>query len=104
MSAITQRLSNPVSSTPDMRLEDLARGVPGAVVEGDGNVEVTGIAYDSRHVKRGDLFVAVAGIHSDGHAFAADAAAAGVVAVAIERPVDLPASLPVLRLPSPRSG
>ena len=87
-----------------MRLEDLARGVPGAVLEGDGSVEVTGIAYDSRGVKRGNLFVAVAGIHSDGHAYAAEAAAAGAVAVAIERPVELPAGVPVLRVPSTRTG
>jgi len=87
-----------------MRLEDLARGVAGAVLEGDGSVEVTGIAYDSRHIKRGDLFVAVAGIHSDGHAYAADAVAAGAIAVAVERPVDLPGGLSVLRVPSTRSG
>src|SRR5207245_11318220 len=87
-----------------MRLDDLARGVPGAVLEGDGSVEVTGIAYDSRHVKRGDLFVAVAGIHADGHAYAGDAAGAGAVAVAIERPVALPTGLPVVKVPSTRTG
>ena len=38
-----------------MKLADLARGA-GAVLEGDGEVEVTGIAYDSRHVVSGDLF------------------------------------------------
>jgi UDP-N-acetylmuramoyl-L-alanyl-D-glutamate--2,6-diaminopimelate ligase len=87
-----------------MRLEDLARGVPGATVEGDGGVEVGGIAYDSRAVKAGDLFVAVAGIHSDGHAYAADAIAAGAAAVAVERPVDVPLDTPVLKVPSTRTG
>ena len=87
-----------------MRLDDLARGVPGAVLEGDGGVEVTGIAYDSRRVNRGDLFVAVHGIRSDGHAYAADAVAAGAVAVAVERAVDVPAGTPVLQVPSTRTG
>ncbi len=87
-----------------MRLEDLARGVPGATVEGDGGVEVGGIAYDSRAVKAGDLFVAVAGIHSDGHAYAADALASGAAAVAVERPVDVPPDTPVLKVPSTRTG
>jgi UDP-N-acetylmuramoyl-L-alanyl-D-glutamate--2,6-diaminopimelate ligase len=87
-----------------MRLEDLARGVPGATVEGDGGVEVGGIAYDSRAVKAGDLFVAVAGIHWDGHAYAADALASGAVAVAVERPVDVPPDTPVLKVPSTRTG
>jgi UDP-N-acetylmuramoyl-L-alanyl-D-glutamate--2,6-diaminopimelate ligase len=87
-----------------MRLEDLARGVPGATLEGDGAVDVSGIAYDSRAVKRGDLFVAVTGIRSDGHAYAADAVAAGAIAVAVERLVELPPGTPVLKVASTRSG
>ena len=40
-----------------MRLAELAK-VPGASLEGDGTIEVTGVQYDSRRVKPGDLFVA----------------------------------------------
>jgi len=87
-----------------MKLEDLARGVPGAVLEGSGDVDVRGIAYDSRRVNRGDLFVAVAGIHSDGHAYAADAVGEGAVAVAVERAVDVPSGTPILKVPSTRTG
>ncbi len=87
-----------------MRLEDLARGVPGAALEGRGDVEVSGIAYDSRRVDPGDLFVAVVGIRSDGHAYAADAVAAGAVAVGVDRAVEVPPGTPILRLPSTRTG
>jgi len=87
-----------------MKLEDLARGVPGAVLKGSGDVEVSGIAYDSRRVNRGDLFVAVSGIHSDGHAYAADAVGEGAVAVAVERAVDVPSGTPILKVPSTRTG
>jgi UDP-N-acetylmuramoyl-L-alanyl-D-glutamate--2,6-diaminopimelate ligase len=87
-----------------MKLGELARGVPGGAVEGNGDVEVSGIAYDSRRVNRGDLFVAVSGINADGHSYAADAIKSGAAAVAIERPVDLPPGTPVLRVPSTRSG
>ena len=87
-----------------MKLADLARGVPGAAVEGDGGVEITGIAYDSRRVKPGDLFVAVEGLQADGHVFAADAVAKGAAAVAVERRVSLPPGTPVMRLPSTRIG
>ncbi len=85
-----------------MNLSDLARGVPGAALEGGGDVEVTGIAYDSRRVKSGDLFVAVAGLHADGHLFAEDALARGGVAVVVERLVPVPAGSRVLRVPSTR--
>src|SRR5689334_9931912 len=37
----------------EMRLEDLARGA-GAVLEGNPDVEITGIAYDSRRVAPND--------------------------------------------------
>lgn len=86
-----------------MRLADLARG-GGAVLEGNGDVEVTGIAYDSRRVQPGDLFVAVQGLHVDGHGYVADAVARGAAAVAIERDVKVPAGTPVLRMPSTRVG
>jgi UDP-N-acetylmuramoyl-L-alanyl-D-glutamate--2,6-diaminopimelate ligase len=87
-----------------MKLGELALGVPGGAVEGNGDVEVGGIAYDSRRVNRGDLFVAVSGINADGHSYAADAIKSGAAAVAIERPVDLPSGTPVLRVPSTRSA
>ncbi|MDQ6721845.1 MAG: UDP-N-acetylmuramoyl-L-alanyl-D-glutamate--2,6-diaminopimelate ligase, partial [Candidatus Dormibacteraeota bacterium] len=87
-----------------MKLADIARGVPGARLDGSGDAEVTGVAYDSRRVKPGDLFVAVTGLREDGHAFAADAVASGAVAVALERPGPTPAGTPVLYLPSTRIG
>jgi len=79
-----------------MKLADIAKGVPGARLEGNGDVEVTGIAYDSRRVKPGDLFVAVSGLREDGHAFAADAVTSGAVAVALERTGPMPPGTPVL--------
>ena len=49
---------------------------------------VHGIAYDSRRVVPGSVFVAVPGAHVDGHAFVARAVAAGAVAVVVEHDVD----------------
>jgi UDP-N-acetylmuramoyl-L-alanyl-D-glutamate--2,6-diaminopimelate ligase len=87
-----------------VRLSELVAGVPDAALEGDGEVEVGGIAYDSRRVKPGDLFVAVLGLNVDGHHFVRDALAAGAVAVAVERPVELPPGSRVVRLHSTRTG
>jgi UDP-N-acetylmuramoyl-L-alanyl-D-glutamate--2,6-diaminopimelate ligase len=86
-----------------MRLEDLARGA-GGVLEGNPEVEITGVGHDSRRVAPGDLFVAVQGIHVDGHHYLADAAAKGAAAVAIERNVKVPEGVPVVRMPSTRIG
>lgn len=45
------------------------------------DTEVSGIAYDSRAVKPGDVFVCIKGYQTDGHKYAADAAAKGAAAI-----------------------
>ena len=55
-------------------------------VSGNTAVEVGGIAYDSRRVRPGDLFVARRGRQSDGHRHIADAVARGAVACLVEDP------------------
>ena len=77
------------------RLEALGEaGLRGARSEGRAigaralsGLAVHGIAYDSRAVRPGSLFVAVPGHHVDGHDFVAAAAAAGAVAALVERPL-----------------
>jgi UDP-N-acetylmuramoyl-L-alanyl-D-glutamate--2,6-diaminopimelate ligase len=56
---------------------------------GDAGVPITGVVYDSRKVKPGDLFFCVPGGTSDGHDFAPDAVAAGAAALCVERPLGL---------------
>jgi UDP-N-acetylmuramoyl-L-alanyl-D-glutamate--2,6-diaminopimelate ligase len=50
----------------------------------DGDVVITGIAVDSRTVKPGDLFFALAGARTDGAHFIEQALASGAVAIAGE--------------------
>src|SRR5688500_10179263 len=55
-------------------------------------IEVSGVTADSRAVKRGNVYFALAGSKKNGTAFAAQAAAAGAAAVVGERqPPELPA-------------
>ncbi len=51
----------------------------------DAGLEVTGVTADSRAVKRGDVFVAIAGGKADGQQFAPAAITAGAVAIVAER-------------------
>jgi UDP-N-acetylmuramoyl-L-alanyl-D-glutamate--2,6-diaminopimelate ligase len=50
------------------------------------DLEVGGLAYDSRHVAKGDLFIALTGLRRTGAEFAADAIARGAVAVVSDAP------------------
>lgn len=67
-----------------MKIGKLAACLPGAVLQGDPEVDITGIAYDSRQVRPGDLFVCIKGFRFDGHSFVHDAVNKGAAAVVIE--------------------
>jgi UDP-N-acetylmuramoyl-tripeptide--D-alanyl-D-alanine ligase len=55
-----------------------------------GPFQVSGVEMDSRDVRPGDLFVALKGESTDGHAFLDKAFAKGAAAALVERPVDWP--------------
>lgn len=72
-----------------MKLGPLLAGAGIAVPPGAADREVQAIAYDSRKVNEGSLFVAIPGFHRDGADFASAAVRAGAVAVVVERPLAL---------------
>jgi UDP-N-acetylmuramoyl-L-alanyl-D-glutamate--2,6-diaminopimelate ligase len=73
-----------------MELRELLAGADVIEIVGDSDVEITGLAYDSRRAEPGTLFFAYAGQTVDGHAYAQAAVDAGAVAVAHERDLELP--------------
>jgi UDP-N-acetylmuramoyl-L-alanyl-D-glutamate--2,6-diaminopimelate ligase len=60
---------------------------------GDGNVRLTGVRQDSRHVEPGDLFVARSGSKVSGAEFAETAVERGAAALLVERGAPLPTAL-----------
>jgi len=68
-----------------MQLEELLSAIPVIASEGDLNREITSIAYDSRKVKPGTLFVATKGEKVDGADFIPQAIQAGAAAIVSER-------------------
>ncbi len=71
-----------------LTLAEVAAAVEGELVDADPQAQVTGaVEFDSRRVAAGGLFVAFVGAAADGHDYAAEAVAAGAVAVVGTRPV-----------------
>src|SRR5438067_184082 len=69
-----------------------ARGlVRSDVSQPEAGPDVTGVAYDSRRVVDGQVFVALKGLHADGTAFAREAIDRGAAAIVSEQiaPVDV---------------
>ena len=75
-------------------------GIP--VPEGAADRDVRAIAYDSRKVKEGSLFVAIPGFHRDGTDFVPDAVRNGAIAVVAGRVVA--AKAPVAVVPDIRAA
>ncbi|MCA6122247.1 UDP-N-acetylmuramoyl-L-alanyl-D-glutamate--2,6-diaminopimelate ligase [Bradyrhizobium sp. WSM 1704] len=83
-----------------MRLRDLF-GDDATIDPSADNLMVGGLAVDSRAVKPGDLFFALAGAKTDGARFVDAAIAAGAVAVASDHPPQ-GARVPCVVTPNPR--
>ncbi|MDI6744050.1 MAG: UDP-N-acetylmuramoyl-L-alanyl-D-glutamate--2,6-diaminopimelate ligase [Thermodesulfovibrionales bacterium] len=73
-----------------MNLRMLIKDMEIKEITGGTDVEIAEIAYDSRKVKAGDVFVAVKGEHVDGHDFIKDAAGRGACAVVYDSPIHSP--------------
>jgi UDP-N-acetylmuramoyl-L-alanyl-D-glutamate--2,6-diaminopimelate ligase len=84
-----------------MRLRDLFSDDATIDPRADATV-VTGVAVDSRAVKPGDLFFALAGHKTDGARFVEAAIAAGAVAVAGDHPPESAPRVPFVTTPNPR--
>jgi len=67
-----------------MKLGYLLEALPDNDFYGDREIEIKGIAYDSRNVREGYLFVAIKGHSQDGHAFLKDAVHKGAAAIIAE--------------------
>lgn len=67
-----------------MKLSELVEFVKPVAVEGSLDQDITGIAYDSRRVMPGHMFVALRGERTDGHQFVEAAIDRGASAVMLE--------------------
>ena len=72
-----------------MQLERLIAALGPTEVVGGAPVQISDLAYDTRHVRPGALFFCIAGDRVDGHDLAADAVAAGAAALVVERRLEL---------------
>ena len=73
-----------------MKLNELLKAIQPIQVIGNQEVEIKEVNIDSRQVREGDLFMAMRGTQTDGHAYIASAIEKGAVAVLCE---DLPEQL-----------
>jgi len=83
-------------------LSDVAAAAGSSLPAGSTDVELSGVAVDSRAVSTGSLFVAIRGARVDGIDFSGDAVARGARAILASRvPPMVPERFPVVVAPEP---
>ena len=85
-----------------MRLTQLLERLRYEVSQGSDGINVTELINDSRKVTEGSVFVCISGAVSDGHAFARDVAEKGAAALVVEKDVDVPENVTVIRVADTR--
>ena len=85
-----------------MRLTQLLERLRYEVSQGSDGINVTELINDSRKVTEGSVFVCISGAVSDGHAFARDVAEKGAAALVVEKDVDVPENVTVIRVEDTR--
>ena len=84
-------------------LEKLLEGTTFSLLQGEQEIEISAIQYDSRRVQAGDVFVCVPGLQVDGHKFAKGAVEKGATALICERmPEGIPTWVTVIRVKNAR--
>lgn len=87
-----------------MRLGELLTGEPGLLIDGDAGVEVSGLRYDSRQVRPGDVFFSLARVREQARANVEDALSRGARAVVVKERngVEARSAVTVVRCERPR--
>lgn len=80
-----------------MTLKQITGAMAGRLEEAAGDLPIIGVSTDSRTIRPGELFVALAGERFDGHNFVAETIAAGAVAAVVsKKPSQLPPGSPLI--------
>ncbi len=87
-----------------MKLEQLLAKMSYRCVQGDLQTEVTGVAYDTRKMQGGEVFVCISGTVEDGHRYIPKALEMGAAALIVTAEVEVPAGIAVVRVEDARKA
>ena len=85
-----------------MKLTTLLERLEYEVIQGNEDLEITELVNDSRKVVDGSVFVCISGAVVDGHDFVEDVVAKGATAVIVEKDVEAPQHVTVIKVADTR--
>ena len=72
-----------------MELKKILIGIDGLKAKGSLDIDVKGLDSNSKNIKLGDMFIAIKGFSTDGHAYINDAIRAGAKVIMVQEGCDL---------------
>lgn len=85
-----------------MKLIDLLERLDYEVIQGSDELVITTLINDSRAVEKGSVFVCISGAVVDGHEFIEDVVSKGASAVIVEKDVEVPKNVTVIKVSDTR--
>ncbi len=85
-----------------MKLTTLLERLEYEVIQGNEDIEITELVNDSRKVVEGSVFVCISGAVVDGHDFVEDVVAKGAIALIVEKDVEAPEHVTVIKVADTR--
>lgn len=79
------------------KIKELIENTNLVLKSGSTETEITSLVYDSRKVEKGSLYVAIVGANADGHNYIAQALEAGAAGVVVEKDVEVPDTVAVIK-------
>ncbi len=87
-----------------MKIKELLKNLTYTWLQGDVEMEVTGICHDNRKIKEGDVFVCISGARFDTHDKVKEIAMQGVSLIVVEKQVELPKDVAVILVEDTRKA
>ncbi len=87
-----------------MKLSNIMKNIKFNLIQGDIDVEIEEIQYDSRKIKKGDAFFCIEGYNVDGHKYIQNAINNGAVAVICQKNIEADLSCTVIKTEDSRKS
>jgi len=85
-----------------MNLKELLNKVSYNLLNGDLDIKINDIKYDSRKVKPNDMYIALVGFHSDGHDYIEEAINNGATVIITSKIINCPKNITVIKVDDTR--
>lgn len=83
-------------------LKELLQKLQYTCLQGNADIEITEVVYDSRKITKNCLFICIEGANFDGHTFAKEAVEKGAAALVVSKPVEVSENATVIQVEDTR--